>query len=451
VTASGVPAWRTAAGTVPLQAPLFLGILNITPDSFSDGGNFMDPARALDQARSLVAQGAGMLDLGAESTRPGAAEVSPSEEWARLEPVLKALRDAMPGVPLSLDTRHGDVAARGIALGVSVLNDVTGFQDPEILHVACNSGCGLIAMRSRTEGGALVMPPYGLDDPATAGETFRELRFLRDRLLQAGIAPQRILLDPGFGFGTTFNEDLALWDALPSLPAALDWPVERFCIGISRKRFLAWRAGSPALPPAERDALGAKAHLQAIRHGFRIFRTHAVSTPVLRPAQPADAEEVARVQVASWRATYPGILPESLLASLSTETQAAAFTQILATAGPDYKLWLLEARGRVMGFAAAGPARDAAGSGEIHAIYLLPEAWDQGLGHALLERALEGLRESGFPEARLWVLERNTRGRRFYERYGWQLESGSRTEWMDGIALREVQYRMPLVPEPSGQ
>ncbi|WP_306601273.1 dihydropteroate synthase [Geothrix sp. 21YS21S-2] len=444
--------WRTAGGALDLEEPLWLGILNITPDSFSDGGRFLDPAKALGQARNLVAQGARALDLGAESTRPGAAAVSADEEWARLEPVLALLRSALPEVPLSLDTRHGEVAARGLRLGVAVINDVTGFQDPGLLHVARNSDCGLVAMRSRLEDGALAMPPYGGPGNESATDAVFELGAVKERLLQAAIDPGRILLDPGFGFGTTFVEDRALWEALPALPSALDWPAARFCIGISRKRFLAWRSGSPGLPPLERDALGARAHHEAGLLGYRVFRTHAVTLPVIRRALPEDAAALARVQVDAWRATYPGILPESLLAGLSVESSAAAFAESLAAPKPRWAMWALETRGALAGFAVAGPCRDRESdtAGEIHAIYLVREAWSQGLGAALMARALEGLREEGFREAVLWVMERNARGRRFYDRNGWELTPARRTEWQDGIALRQVQYRLALAPEGSG-
>jgi len=449
------PCWETGSGRLALAEPLFLGILNATPDSFSDGGRFLDPDRALDQARSLLDQGARVLDLGAESTRPGAAPVPPEEEWARLEPVLARLRTELPALPVSLDTRHPEVAARGIRLGAAAINDVTGFQDPELLHMACNSDCGLIAMRSRLAGSDLVFPPYGGPGYASADSATAELAAVRDRLLQAGVRPERILLDPGFGFGTTFGEEQAIWAGLEALPAALGWPVERFCIGISRKRFLAWRAASPALPPRERDGLGERAHREAIRLGYRVFRSHAVSRPRIREAVPADAAILGRLQVASWQATYRGILPESSLSGLSEEVQAAAFAQSLAQAGPGFRVWLLESRGQPMGFAVAGPSRPQEGpgtprAGEIHAIYLLPEAWGQGLGRALMEHALAGLCEAGFGVAQLWVLERNSRARAFYEAGGWALAGSPRTEWQDGIALRQVQYRLVLDPGASG-
>ena len=256
--------------------PLFLGILNLTPDSFSDGGRYLDPAAALDQAHRLVAAGARMLDLGAESTRPGSVVVDAATEWARLEPVLSALAKALPHIPLSLDTRHAAVAAKGLAAGASVINDVDGCSDPAMLELAMGSPAGLIAMRSRRHGEGFLMPPYADPAPKDATSAIAELLALRDRLQAAGIADHRVLLDPGFGFGTTFTEDLALWKALPRLPATLAWPADRICIGISRKRFLAVRSGTPDLAPDQRDTLTAMAHAEAMAWGYRVFRTHAL-------------------------------------------------------------------------------------------------------------------------------------------------------------------------------
>ena len=271
--------WQTGLGPVPLGSPLFLGILNVTPDSMSDGGRFLDPGAAVRQAEVLVSQGFGALDLGAESTRPGAAPVPAGQEWARLEPVLATLRRTRPDLPVSLDTRHAEVAARGLRAGAAVINDVTGFRDPAMLELARAGDCGLIAMRSRMAGEAFVMPPYDQPFPGQFAAAVQDLALIRDRLLGTGIAPERILLDPGLGFGTSYDGDLALWEGLDRLPEALAWPRERFCIGISRKRFLAWRAGTPALPPRERDALTAQAHQEALNLGFRVFRSHKASGP----------------------------------------------------------------------------------------------------------------------------------------------------------------------------
>lgn len=253
-----------------------MGILNLTPDSFSDGGRFQTPPEALRQAKHLVQRGAGMLDLGAESTRPGAAPITDAEEWARLEPALRVLKPLLPTVPLSLDSRHARVADQALAAGVSVINDVSGFSDPTLLALAKDRGAGLVAMRSRREGMGFFMPPYADPTPKTADACLGELIQVRDRLQGAGLGPDRCLLDPGFGFGTTFLEDAALWALLPDLPQVLDWPVDRFCLGLSRKRFLAYRAGRPDLPPDQRDALTQTAHDEAMAWGYRVFRTHAI-------------------------------------------------------------------------------------------------------------------------------------------------------------------------------
>jgi len=255
------------------EGPLFIGILNLTPDSFSDGGRHAAPEAALTQARRLLAKGFRMLDLGAESTRPGAVALDAGTEWARLQPALDLLRKELPEVPLSVDTRHADVASLALECGASVLNDVTGFRDPAMLELARRSACGLIAMRSRMEDGRFLMPPYGGDGETTAERALGELNEIRTRLNEAGIAGPRVALDPGFGFGTTFTEDAALWKALPLIR-------DRLCIGVSRKRFTAWQAGQPELPPQERDALTAALHREAVTLGARIFRSHAATLSV---------------------------------------------------------------------------------------------------------------------------------------------------------------------------
>lgn len=262
------------------ERPLrFLGILNLTPDSFSDGGLWMNPEAAVAQATRLVEAGAWGLDLGAESTRPGATPLDPGEEWRRLEPVLRRLRKELPGTILSLDTRHADVAERGLNLGIDLLNDVTGFTEPPMVKLAQRTSVPLIAMRSRRTPNGFVMPPYEGPGETSAERALAEMRLVRDRLLEAGVDPERIILDPGFGFGTTWTEDRAIWEALPGLGEALAWPHERVCIALSRKRFTAWMAGQPTLAPAERDNQTFQLHMKASKWGFTLFRTHTLGVP----------------------------------------------------------------------------------------------------------------------------------------------------------------------------
>jgi dihydropteroate synthase len=446
--------WHTSSGSLSLEEPRYLGILNITPDSFSDGGRFLAPDRAVAQAQALVASGSDFLDVGAESTRPGARSIDSAEEWSRLESVLEGLRAEFPKVPISLDSRHAPVALKGLGRGVAILNDVGGFSDEAMLDLARSSRCGLIAMRSRREEGQLVMPSYDDPAPRDAETAWAELRAIRRRLLEAGIDPERVLLDPGFGFGTTYREDLALWESLPRLAEAIDWPPERICIAVSRKRFLARRAGRPELPPDQRDELTESAHAEARTLGFKVFRTHALPAPGVRPATIADAPGLARIHVDSWRAAYRGMLPETFLKSLSAAEKEATIRELIqAPPGPARQLLALERAGRLLGFAAIGPAPEDSGQGigEVYAVYLAPSAWGRGHGRLLMTHALAGLRSTGFGEAVLWVMERNARARRFYQAGGWLEDGGSRTQWHGGIAIREVRYRLgiqnPASPE----
>jgi len=267
--------WRTARTQVSLCSPCYLAILNLTPDSFSGDGMYGDPASGAEKGRQLLTQGAQVIDIGAESTRPGASPIEPHEEWARLAPVIDILRTENPSAVLSIDTRHHEVARMALDAGADAINDVTGFQDREMLGLVSGSKCGIIAMRARLEGDQFWMPEYSDPSPKNPDTAVKELRNIKTRLLDAGIEADRILLDPGFGFGTTFLEDCAIWDALPGLPTLLGWPVERFCIGVSRKRFVAQRfevSGNELL-----DAKSADMHTMAMKAGYRVFRTHAIN------------------------------------------------------------------------------------------------------------------------------------------------------------------------------
>ncbi len=266
--------WRLARTQVCLCDPCHLAILNLTPDSFSDGGMYDSPASAADHALRMLTQGAQVIDIGAESTRPNARQVEAREEWARLAPVIGILRSESPDAIISIDTRHQEVAHLALDAGADAINDVTGFQDPEMLRLASTYGCGVVAMRSRLKDGRIWMPDYFDPSPKKVHAAVAEIGDVRDRLLGANIEPEHILLDPGFGFGTTFLEDCAIWDALPKLPALLEWPVERFCIGISRKRFVAHRFGVSGNDSL--DAKTADMHTIAMHAGYKVFRTHSL-------------------------------------------------------------------------------------------------------------------------------------------------------------------------------
>lgn len=430
--------WLHSGGFLDLSEPRYLGILNLTPDSFSDGGRFQAPAVAVAQAETLMRGGAALLDLGAESTRPGAAPVTEAEEWKRLEPVLSALSESPIRLPLSLDCRRGGVARRAVARGVGVLNDVEGFRAPDMLDLALRGDFGLIAMRSTLAEDRLWMPPY--EGPGRGlAPLVAELREVRNRLLAVGLPPERILLDPGFGFGTTLADDRALWEALPELPNLIDWPRERFCLGLSRKRFIAHREEDPALPPLLRDPGTHRTHEAALGLGYRVFRSHSLPSPRVRCAAPSDCLAIARVQVAAWQKGYRDILPESLLLGLTPDQEARhCRDQLHIRPGG---LRVLERASRIQGFAALSSEGDPP---ELQALYLHPTAWDLGLGRLLHDDALGELRRKGSRSARLWVLERNLRAQTFFQRCGWTPDGAQRTRWHQGIALRELAFRISL-------
>jgi dihydropteroate synthase len=238
--------------------PVIMGIVNVTPDSFSDGGRFFAPRAASAQASKLAADGADIVDVGAESTRPGHTPLSAEEEWARLEPMLAALT-AGCGVPVSIDTYKAETARRALRAGVALVNDVWGLQrDPEMAHAVAEAGAGVVVMHNRES----VDP--ALDIVADM------LRFFERSLSiaqAAGIPRGRVLLDPGVGFGKTREQDFAALRAVPEL-LGLGFPV---LIGVSRKRLFG------ALLGAEVDArliATIAANLIAATQGAHVFRVH---------------------------------------------------------------------------------------------------------------------------------------------------------------------------------
>jgi dihydropteroate synthase len=245
--------------------PVVMGVLNVTPDSFSDGGRFLDPQAALAHARRLVAEGADILDIGAESTRPygGAVRVPLAQEQARLAPVLPEL--VALGVPVSIDTLKATVAAWAFDQGAAIVNDVWGLQgDPDMAHIVAERGVPVIIMHNREAA-----------DPAIdiiANVTAFFHRSL-DIAARAGIAREHIVLDPGIGFGKTPEQSIACIARLDAW-REFDLPL---LIGASRKRFIDTVAPSD---PTERIGGSLAAHLFAVENGAAIIRAHDVAPTV---------------------------------------------------------------------------------------------------------------------------------------------------------------------------
>jgi dihydropteroate synthase len=271
--------------------PLVMGILNLTPDSFSDGGLWTEPGRAVEHALAMLASGADLVDLGAESTRPGggvygagARTISVDEELDRLLPVLAPLRRAT-AAPLSVDTRKGEVARQALAAGADLVNDVSALGDPALGRAVAAAGCPVVLMHSR---GELATMQRDISFGDLLGEVRGELELAVRRAVAAGIDEQQVIVDPGLGFGKTAEQNLALLRRLPEL-AAIGRPL---LVGASRKSFLALAerggagAASPAPDPApselpERRLAGSLAALAwAAAAGAAIVRVHDVPESV---------------------------------------------------------------------------------------------------------------------------------------------------------------------------
>jgi dihydropteroate synthase len=246
-----------------LERPLIMGVVNITPDSFSDGGSFFDPARAIAHARKLIEEGADLIDLGAESSRPGAAEVSAEEELRRLLPVLRGLRD----LPLSVDTVKPEVMRVALAEGAAMINDINALRAPGALAAVAASDAAVCLMHMQGSPGTMQQ------DPSYADVVAEVKAFLQERIdsvCAAGIALERVVVDPGFGFGKTLEHNLELLRHLREF-AALGAPV---LAGWSRKSSLGKITGKPA---ADRLAASIAAALIAAQNGAEILRVHDVA------------------------------------------------------------------------------------------------------------------------------------------------------------------------------
>jgi dihydropteroate synthase len=249
-----------------------MGILNVTPDSFSDGGRFFSVEGAVDHARRMRDEGADVLDVGGESTRPqGAQPVSAEEEQRRVVPVIEALVQALPDVPVSVDTVKAEVARAALSAGASIVNDVSGFRlDPRMGEICAEASAGVVLMHSR--GGVAEMGTFAFatyDD--VVHDVLGELRARVDAAMAAGVRHDCIAVDPGLGFAKRGEHSLAMLAAVPAL-VGLGYPV---VIGASRKRFIGEITG--VKEPSQRLHGTAGANVIALADGARIFRVHDVA------------------------------------------------------------------------------------------------------------------------------------------------------------------------------
>jgi dihydropteroate synthase len=282
------PGWLTARGTLDLARPRIVGIVNVTPDSFWDGGRHATTERAITHAARLLEEGADILDVGGESTRPGARPVEPDVERDRVVPVIAAINLRWPDVPVSVDTVKADVARAALDAGATIVNDVAGLRlDPALGTVIAHAGAGVILMHSR--GTVDRMASYELADYGAdpVGVIVAELEQAAQRALEAGIAPAAVVLDPGLGFAKETAHSVVVLAHLDRI-VALGWPV---LVGPSRKRFVGEVAGG--LPTEDRLEGTLAALAIALLAGARLFRVHDVAA-ARRALALAEAVRVAR-------------------------------------------------------------------------------------------------------------------------------------------------------------
>ena len=264
------PIWSIRGGTFDLRRPLILGVLNVTPDSFSDGGVHLDPRIAARRAEELAEEGADLVDIGAESTRPGAPPVSVEEEWSRLEPVLRRLQGSL-SVPISVDTTKAEVAARALELGAAAINDVSGLRaESAIAGLAAETGAGLIVMHMRGD-------PRTMQRDVEYEDLIGEIRASLAESLsvaeRAGCGPSQTVVDPGIGFGKSPVGNLQILRELATL-GDVGRPI---LVGASRKSFI----GSVLnLPVTERLEGSLSVAAVAAWQGAHIVRAHDVQETV---------------------------------------------------------------------------------------------------------------------------------------------------------------------------
>ncbi len=248
------------------RRPLLMGIVNVTPDSFHDGGRHETAAAAIAHAHRLISEGADLIDLGGESTRPGASPISADAELARIAPVLEALRDT--GVPVSIDTRQPAVMRAVLAAGAAMINDVQALRADGAIAAVVGTDASVCLMHMQGQPRTMQAAPR-YDD--VVAEVLAFLRARIDACEEAGIARSRVIVDPGFGFGKRIEDNVALLRALPRL-VALGVPV---LVGVSRKSMIGTMTGQTATD--DRLAGSVAAALWAARHGAAVLRVHDVA------------------------------------------------------------------------------------------------------------------------------------------------------------------------------
>ena len=280
--------WRCGRFLLRLDRPLVMGILNVTPDSFSDGGRFLttgkpDVRAAAEAGVAMAEAGADIIDVGGESTRPGAMSVHPAMEASRVVPVVERLVAAVD-VPVSVDTRNSEVASAALAAGASIVNDISGFRDPAMVRLLAGSDAGLVLMHMRGDPQTMQNDPVYEDVVAEIGCW---LMARAEELETEGIERSRIALDPGIGFGKTTDHNLALLHDTRVL-AGLGYPL---LVGASRKRFIGAITGSD---PDERLEGSLAAALWAATQGAAVVRAHDVG-PTVKTLRMLDAIMAGRV------------------------------------------------------------------------------------------------------------------------------------------------------------
>ena len=265
--------WQTSRREIPLERPLVMAILNVTPDSFSDGGEFLSVEAALKQAEKLIGDGADIIDIGGESTRPGSQRVSGEAEILRVIPVIEAIAKRFE-TPISVDTTKSEVAEKAIEAGAEIINDISGLRfDPRIADIAASSNAGLVLMNSRGSHDTMHHQPV-IDD--ILREVNSDLHRAIDLAKTRGVFDEQVVLDVGIGFSKTFEQNLELLAKLDKLVAEFKgYPM---MVGTSRKSFLARILGE--MPPTERLGGSLATAIFAVIKGANIIRAHDVRETV---------------------------------------------------------------------------------------------------------------------------------------------------------------------------